>query len=97
MTDSEQARDIGMDNIRARRNHLVAHWAAAKMGMDEEAKRHYGPALHKADHEEPGDADILRKLAADMTAHGTTIDRAEIARVISDCHKRALRETLSTD
>jgi hypothetical protein len=97
MTDSELTHETGMDNIRARRNHLVAHWAAAKMGMDDDTKKHYGTALHKADHEEPGDADILRKLAADMTARGTRVDQDEIARVISECHKRALRETHSTD
>jgi hypothetical protein len=91
------AHENGMDNIRARRNYLVAHWAAAKMGMNEEARQHYGPALHQADHEEPGDSDILRKLSTDMTAHGAIVDRVEIGRVIRECHKRALRETHSTD
>ncbi|MBZ5763843.1 DUF1476 domain-containing protein, partial [Rhizobium sp. VS19-DRK62.2] len=39
------ARDQGMDNIRARRNYLIAHWAAERMGMDDEAKSHYAEAL----------------------------------------------------
>lgn len=97
MTTSYARHDDGMDGIRARRNHLVAHWAAARMGLDEVARRHYGAELHEADHEEPGDEDVLRKLRADFTAHGVAIDNAELSRVISECHKRALHDTHSTD
>ena len=93
----DTAHEDGMDGIRARRNHLVAHWAAARMGLDDQAKARYGFELHQADHEEPGDADVLRKLRFDLVANGVAVDNAELSRIISECHKRALRDTHSTD
>jgi hypothetical protein len=91
------AHDDGMDGIRARRNHLVAQWAAVRMGLDGDARKNYAPDLHRADHEEPGDTDVLRKLRADMTARGVEVSDVELNQIMRDCHRLALRETHSTD
>ena len=59
----------------ARRNKLLGLWAAEKLGMDDEAAEAYAKEVVKADFEEPGDDDVLRKVLDDLTGKG--IDTSE--------------------
>jgi hypothetical protein len=85
------------DNIRARRNALIAHWAAGKLSLSGWEIEAYADMLHVVDHEEPGDADILRQLKADFAERGVAIDDRELEGALRTCHKQALRETWCTD
>ncbi|MDH6269444.1 hypothetical protein M2360_004872 [Rhizobium sp. SG_E_25_P2] len=87
----------GDDNIRARRNALIAHWAADRLHLSGWEIAAYAEMLHAVDHEEPGDADILRQLKADFAERGVAIDDRELESALKTCHKQALRETWSTD
>ncbi|MEQ6248157.1 DUF1476 domain-containing protein [Sulfitobacter sp. HNIBRBA3233] len=59
----------------ARRNRLVGQWAAGLLGMTEVEAQAYAQEVVKADFEEAGDGDVMRKLETDL---GDRADRATI-------------------
>jgi len=61
--------------VRARRDRLVGLWAAEKLGMRGEAAKDYAATVVKADFEEPGDEDVIRKLLADFQDKAVPMDR----------------------
>jgi len=52
----------------ARRNKLIAAWAAEKLGLNSEDVADYAKEIQRADFEEAGDKDVERKLRADFDA-----------------------------
>lgn len=56
----------------ARRNHRLGLWAADLMGIDGEEAEEYARAVIKSDFAEPGDGDVLRKVAGDLAEIGTS-------------------------
>ena len=62
----------------ARRNRLLGHWAAEKMDLTPEETDAYAKAVVRADFEEAGDEDVIRKLLGDLTAAGVEIDEAGV-------------------
>lgn len=61
--------------IQARRDKLLGEWVAKQMGLEGEAATNYAIDLVKADIQEPGDDDVLKKIMADFKAHG--VDQSE--------------------
>lgn len=51
----------------ARRNRLIGEWAAALLGKTGDDARAYALTVVTSDFDEPGDEDVYRKLAADLT------------------------------
>jgi hypothetical protein len=73
------ARDQEMQfKIAARRNRLLGHWAAKKMGLTEAEADAYAKEVIHSDFEEAGDHDVVRKLLGDLTSAGVDIDEAAI-------------------
>ena len=62
----------------ARRNKLLGLWAAGEMGLTEAEADAYAKDVVRADFEEAGDEDVIRKLLGDLTAAGKDIDDARI-------------------
>jgi hypothetical protein len=62
----------------ARRNKLIAEWAAAKLGLTGPAVEDYIKAVRKADLAEKGDDDVVRKIRADFDAKGIKVSDSEI-------------------
>jgi len=62
----------------AKRNHRLGHWAAERMGLSGEDAENYAKDVVKADFEEVGDQDVLRKVLGDLTGHGVEIEEAEV-------------------
>ncbi|MEO8812710.1 MAG: DUF1476 domain-containing protein [Caulobacteraceae bacterium] len=60
----------------ARRNRMLGEWAAALMGL--ENVDDYARAVVKSDFEQPGDADVLRKVTGDLTSSGVVVREGEI-------------------
>lgn len=60
--------------VEARRDKIVGHWAAEKLGKDAEAADEYATSVIRADLEEPGDEDVFRKLRADLPASDVSDD-----------------------
>jgi hypothetical protein len=50
----------------ARRNKLLGLWAAGLIGKSDEASADYAMSVVKADFEEAGSEDVVRKVAADL-------------------------------
>ncbi len=66
--------------IAARRNRLLGHWAAEKMGLTAEETEAYAKAVIQADFEEAGDEDVIRKVLGDLTARRRRHRRGRRAR-----------------
>ena len=62
----------------ARRNRLLGLWAAEKLGISGDAAAAYAKEVVASDFEEAGDADVLRKVLADLTAKGLAITEPEL-------------------
>jgi len=78
--------------VTARRNRLVAHWAAALMKLTPEETDAYAKAVVQADFEEAGDEDVIRKLLGDLTAAGVEIDDAAVRRTLAEKADEARRQ-----
>ena len=64
--------------IAARRNRLLGEWAAQKMGLTEVEAEAYAKDVVRADFEEAGDEDVIRKVLGDLTAAGVDSDEAAV-------------------
>jgi len=81
--ESQYARDQEMQfKIVARRNRLLGHWAAKKMGLNEAEADAYARDVIRADFEEAGDEDVIRKLLGDLTSAGVECDEAAIRQAL---------------
>ena len=81
--EAKFARDEEMQfRILARRNRLLGEWAARLMGLSEVETESYAKDVVRADFEEAGDEDVIRKVLGDLTSAGI------------DCDDGRIRETL---
>lgn len=69
----------------ARRNKLAGLWAAERMGMSPAEADAYAGEVIKADFEEAGDGDVIRKIRGDLEARGIAIDDQEIIAKLAEC------------
>ena len=78
--------------ITARRNRLLGLWAAGQFGMSGDPAAEYAKEVVHADFEEPGDADVVRKVLADFAAHGIEMDelrlRGEMERLLDEAERQ---------
>ncbi|HUQ13215.1 MAG TPA: DUF1476 domain-containing protein [Novosphingobium sp.] len=90
--EAKFARDEDMTfRIMARRNRLVGHWAARRMGLTAAEADAYAKEVIQADFEEAGDEDVIRKLLGDLTSAGVEADDAEIRGALADMQVEARR------
>ncbi|APG61825.1 aldolase [Sphingorhabdus lutea] len=80
--------------ITARRNKLLGHWAADKMGLTAEEKDAYGKSVVQADFEEAGDEDVLRKVLGDLTSAGIECDADTVRAAMDDLMVEARRQLM---
>ena len=93
--ETKFARDEEMAfRVTARRNRLVAHWAAAQMKLTPEEADAYAKAVVQADFEEAGDEDVVRKLVGDLTAAGVDADEAAVRRALDEHAVEARRQLM---
>ncbi len=91
--ESMFARDQEMQfKIIARRNRLLGRWAAELMGLTEVEADGYARDVVRADFEEAGDEDVVRKLLGDLTAAGVDIDDTRIREKLKDKTVEARRQ-----
>jgi len=81
--------------IVARRNRLLGHWAAEKMGLTPEETSGYAKEVIQAEFEEAGDEDVIRKLLGDLTAAGCDVDEATVRAALGDKAIEAKRQLMS--
>ena len=80
----------------ARRNKLLGLWAAEQMGISGADAEAYAKQVVIADFEEPGDADVLRKVLGDLTDKGIATDehkvRHEMTRLLEEAKTQVSTE-----
>ena len=81
--------------VAARRNRLLGHWAAAKMGLTPEETDAYAKEVIQADFEEAGDEDVIRKVLGDLTAAGIDVDDAGVRAALEEKAIEAKRQLMS--
>jgi hypothetical protein len=81
--------------VAARRNRLLGHWAAEKMGLTAEETDAYAKSVIQADFEEAGDEDVIRKVLGDLTGAGCEIDEAAVRAALADKSVEARRQLMS--
>ena len=81
--------------VAARRNRLLGHWAAEKMGLSPEETEAYAKAVIQADFEEAGDEDVIRKVLGDLIGAGVEIDEAGVRAALEDKNVEAKRQLMS--
>jgi hypothetical protein len=81
--------------IAARRNRLLGEWAAGLMGLTPEEAEAYKKEVVRADFEEAGDEDVVRKLLGDLTAAGHEMDEATIRSKLEEKTIEAKRQLMS--
>ena len=86
-----------MYNVIARRNALLALWAGRKMGLEGGEMSLYAGDVHFSDYQVAGDADIVGKVCSDLAAHGLQIQEADVRRKLSEFHREALHQSITTD
>jgi hypothetical protein len=64
--------------IIARRNRLLGEWAARLMNLSEVETDSYARDVVRADFEEAGEEDVLRKVLGDLTSAGVDCDEGQI-------------------
>ncbi len=93
--EAKFARDEEMSfRVTARRNKLVAQWAAQQMKLTPEETDAYAKAVVQADFEEAGDEDVIRKLLGDLTAAGVEIDEATVRQAVEERTVEARRQLI---
>ncbi len=76
----------------ARRNKMIAEWAAEKMGITGDEVDAYVKAVRKADFEEAGDDDVFRKVKADLEAKSVSVSDQELRQQMDECLAKAVGE-----
>lgn len=80
--------------IVARRNRLLGQWAARQMGLSEAESESYAKDVVRADFEEAGDNDVIRKVLGDLTAAGIDCDEDKIAEALKNKEVEARRQII---
>jgi hypothetical protein len=91
------ARDQDMQfRIVARRNKLLGHWAAKLMGLTDVEAESYAKDVVRADFEEAGDEDVIRKILGDLTSAGIECDDSRIREALAHKTVEARRQLMES-
>jgi hypothetical protein len=80
----------------ARRNRMLAEWAAGKLGITGPAVEDYVKAVRKADLAEKGDDDLFGKIRKDFDDNGVKIADTEIRKAMVEFLAEAVRQLEAT-
>ena len=93
--EAKFARDEEMQfRIIARRNRLLGEWAARLMNLSDVETEAYAKDVVRADFEEAGDEDVIRKVLGDLTAAGAEVDDAKIRETLEHKLVEARRQII---
>ena len=81
----------------ARRNKLLGHWAAGHMKLSAVEAEAYAKDVVRADFEEAGDEDVIRKILGDLISAGVDADESEVREAMADKQIDARRALLGED
>lgn len=61
-----------------RRNKLLGLWVAEQVGLSGKEAEAYARTVVEADFDEPGDADVVRKVTKDLSEKGIAVDEERL-------------------
>jgi hypothetical protein len=76
----------------ARRNRLLGHWAAEKLGLTGDEAAAYAKEVVMSDFEEAGDEDVFRKVRKDFDAKGVDQSDHQIKRTMEELLGQAIEQ-----
>ena len=76
----------------SRRNKMLGEWAAGLMGITGTGVEDYVKAVRKADLQEKGDDDVLRKVVKDLTDKGVKVSQAEVTKKMGEFLAAAVQQ-----
>ena len=93
--EAQYARDEEMQfRILARRNRLLGEWAAHQMGLSEVETEAYAKDVVRADFEEAGDENVIRKVLGDLIAAGVDGEADWVREALKDKLVEARRQII---
>jgi hypothetical protein len=78
--------------VDVRRNKLLGLWAAELLGKDDAEA--YAKEVVSADFEEPGDADLVRKILGDMQDAGVEMSERRLRNKMGECLAEAKEQVM---
>ena len=95
--ETKYARDQEMQfRIVARRNRLLGQWAANLMGLSQAESDAYASDVIRADFEEAGDEDVVRKILGELTSAGVDCDEGRIREALAHKTVEARRQLMES-
>ena len=76
----------------ARRNKMIGEWAADKLGLAGSEVEDYVKAVRRADFEEAGDEDVVRKISKDFQDKGVSVSDADIRAQLGEFLAKAVAD-----
>lgn len=80
--------------VSARRNRLLANWAAEQMELTSEEADAYSKAVIQSDFEGAGDEDVIRKVLGDLVAAGCDVDQTAVRTALEEKAVEARRQLM---
>ena len=81
--------------VEARRNKLLGLWAAELMSLGGADAQAYAKEVVVADFEEPGDADVVRKVLGDLEAKGQEMTEHRLRKKMDELLLEAKQQVMS--
>jgi len=78
--------------VMARRNKLLGLWVAEQLGLKGDAAEAYAKEVVAADFQEAGDADVVRKVTADLKAKNVALSDHRIRRRMDELLEEAKKQ-----
>ena len=76
----------------ARRNKLLGLWVAEKLGLTAEAASDYAKTVVAAEFGDGGDADVVRKVIADLGTKGVAVTEAQVHAQMTELMAQAVAQ-----
>ena len=95
--ETKVARDEEMQfRVLARRIRLLDECSAKLMGLNEAETEAYAKDVIRADFEEAGDEDVIRKILGDLTGAGVDVDETKIRETLNHKQVEARRQLIES-
>ncbi len=75
-----------------KRNRIIALWAAKELGFDDARAEDYVKEVVRADFEEAGDEDVLRKISADFKENSVALSDDDIRAALDKAMAEVIAE-----
>lgn len=84
-------------SVNARRNYYMGLWAGRQLGLNADDLQQYASSVMKADEEEPGPFDMIRKVSSDFRQLGRKVSESQLLEQLKAFEKNARAEMCATD